>query len=119
MPVVFLLFLLFSSLKVTLLADLPWPGALSALNTFFEVVGESNNNIKILDLGADTGTVDLHLSKHGDTNIDAIDVSKNMLDKAKEKDECKNYIYEAVTDRRLNIATGTYNMLWGYNKWIC
>ena len=106
-----LLLLFFSSLKVTLLADVPWPGALSALNTFFEVVGESNANIKILDLGAGTGTVGLDLSKHGYTNVDAIDVSKKMLDKAKEKHVYKNYICEAVTDRRLNIATGTYDAI--------
>ena len=84
---------------------------MSALNTFFEVVGESNANIKILDLGAGTGTVGLDLSKHGYTNVDAIDVSKKMLDKAKEKHVYKNYICEAVTDRRLNIATGTYDAI--------
>lgn len=81
------------------------------IETFVDVVGRGNSAVKILDLGAGTGLAAVELKKHGFTNIDAIDVSQGMLDKAREKNVYKNYICEAVTDKRLDIPTGTYDSI--------
>ena len=52
------------------------------------------------------------LNKYGFTNIDALDASQHMLEKAKEKKLYKQYICDVVVaDKPLNIATGTYDAL--------
>ena len=81
------------------------------IKTFVEVVGEADKNISIIDLGAGTGHAALELKKYGFTNIDALDISPEMLKKAKEKDAYTRYICEAVTEKRLGIATGTYDAI--------
>ena len=76
-----------------------------------EILGGSDKSIKIIDLGAGTGYAAVELKKHGFTNIDGLDLSPEMLQKAKEKDAYRNYICEAVTEKRLNIPTGTYDVV--------
>ncbi len=76
-----------------------------------EILGGGDKNIKIIDLGAGTGHAAVELKKHGFTNIDGLDLSPEMLKKAKEKDAYRNYICEAVTEKRLDIPTGTYDVV--------
>ena len=76
-----------------------------------EILGDSDKNIRIIDLGAGTGYVATELKKHGFTNIDGLDLSPEMLNKAKEKDAYRNYICEAVTEKRLDIPTGAYDVV--------
>ena len=64
-----------------------------------------------MDLGAGTGHASLVLKKYGFTNIDGLDLSPEMLKKAKEKNAYKNYICEAITEKRLDIETGTYDAI--------
>ena len=61
-----------------------------------------------MDLGAGTGHAAVELKKHGFTNIDGLDLSPEMLKIAKKKNAYKNYICEAITEKRLDIPTGTY-----------
>ena len=88
---------------------LSYPVILSLIKTFVEAVGEADKNIRIIDLGAGTGHAAIELKKYGFTNIDGLDVSPEMLKKAKEKGAYKRYICEAVTEKRLDIPTGTYD----------
>jgi ubiquinone/menaquinone biosynthesis C-methylase UbiE len=73
-----------------------------------EIFDGSDKNIKIIDLGAGTGYAAIELKKHGFTNIDGLDVSSEML---KKKDAYRNYICEAVTEKRLDIPTGAYDVV--------
>ena len=76
-----------------------------------DVVGISNRNIKILDVGAGTGVLGVLLVEHGLTNVDALDISQKMLDRAKDKKLYKNYICKAMTGKRLDIPSGTYDAI--------
>ena len=68
--------------------------------------------MRIVDLGAGTGLVATELKKYGFLNIDALDASQDMLEKAQEKKLYKQYSCDVVTaDRPLEIATGTYDAL--------
>lgn len=87
------------------------PGATTVVNTFVDVVGISNRNIKILDVGAGTGVLGVLLVEHGLTNVDALDISQKMLDRAKDKKLYKNYICKAMTGKRLDIPSGTYDAI--------
>ena len=81
------------------------------IKTFLEAVGEDDKNMRIMDLGAGTGLAAIELKKHGFTNVDGLDLSPEMLEKAKEKNAYKNYICEAITEKRLDIPTGNYGAL--------
>ncbi|XP_028402636.1 uncharacterized protein LOC114525463 isoform X2 [Dendronephthya gigantea] len=87
-----------------------YPALLSIVDTFMEVLGSSDKNIRIIDLGAGTGYAAVELKKHGFTNIDGLDLCEEMLKKAKEKDAYRKYICEAVTEKRLDIPTGAYDV---------
>ena len=91
--------------------DSTYPALRSCINTFLNILGGSDKNIRIIDLGAGTGYAALELKKHGFTNIDGLDLSPEMLKKAKEKDAYRNYICKAVTEKRLDIPAGTYDVV--------
>lgn len=76
-----------------------------------EVIDTSNKDVRIIDLGAGTGYAAIELKKYGFTNIDGLDLSPAMLKKAKEKNAYKNYICEAVTEKRLDIPSGSYDIV--------
>ena len=88
-----------------------YPALNTLINTFLEILGGSDKTIRIIDLGAGTGNVAIELKKHGFTNIDGLDLSSEMLKKAKEKDAYRNYICEAITEKRLDIPTGAYDVV--------
>ena len=69
-----------------------YPALERIINTFVEVLGGSDRSIKIIDLGAGTGCAATELKKYGFTNIDGLNVSSEMVKKAKEKDAYRNYI---------------------------
>ena len=77
---------------------------------FWKLLVTAVKDIKIIDLGAGTGLAGVELKKHGFTNIDGLDVSPEMLKKAKEKDVYQKYICEALTEKRLDIPTWTYDV---------
>ena len=99
--------------------DSTHPAVHTTINTFLEVVGDSSKDIKIIDLGAGTGLVAVELKKHGFTNIDGLDMSPEMLKKAKEKDVYQKYICEALTEKRLDIPTGAYDVVLSVGAVTC
>lgn len=69
-------------------------------------------SFKILDVAAGTGLLGLELNKLGYQYIDALDMSQEMLNKAKDKNIYKKCIRAAITDQRINgIETAEYDAL--------
>jgi len=68
--------------------------------------------IKIVDAGAGTGSVGVELSKLGYNNLHALDISREMLDKAKKKNVYKRVICAALNDQRIpEIETEEFDAL--------
>ncbi|XP_034332750.2 methyltransferase-like protein 27 [Magallana gigas] len=65
----------------------------------------------ILDIGAGTGLVAEELTKKGFKVFDALDPSSGMLEKAREKGLYRNYIYEVIGSKPLNIPSGSYDVI--------
>ena len=76
-----------------------------------EIFGGSDKNTRIIDLRTGTGYVATELRKHSFTNIDGLDLSSEILKKAKEKNAYHNYICEAITEKRLDIPTEAYDVV--------
>lgn len=69
-------------------------------------------NFKVLDVAAGTGLLGLELNKLGYQNIDALDMSQEMLNRARNKNIYKKCICAAMTDQRINgIETAEYDAL--------
>ncbi|PFX20281.1 uncharacterized protein LOC111337075 [Stylophora pistillata] len=69
-------------------------------------------SFKILDVAAGTGLLGLELNKLGYQNIDALDMSQEMLNRAKNKKVYTKLICTAITDQRMNgIETAEYDAL--------
>ncbi|XP_013386794.1 methyltransferase-like protein 27 [Lingula anatina] len=68
-----------------------------------------NKNALILDAAAGTGLVAIELKKNGFQNIDALDASAEMLEKAKEKKLYNNVICDFMGPNRLDIKDDTYD----------
>ncbi|XP_071157824.1 methyltransferase-like protein 27 [Mytilus edulis] len=68
-------------------------------------------SIEILDIGAGTGLVAEMLRKSGFQKIDALDPSKGMLEKAKEKNLYRNYVCELLTKETFKNANGLYDCI--------
>ena len=67
---------------------------------------------KVLDVAAGTGLLGLELNKLGYTNIDALDMSQEMLNRAMMKNVYNKLICAAMTDQRINgIETAEYDAL--------
>ena len=73
---------------------------------------ENKSQIRIIDAGAGTGLVGEVLAKLGYTNIDALDISQEMLDGAEKKKVYTKFIC-APLNEKLNpdIETGAYHAL--------
>lgn len=70
------------------------------------------DEVKIIDVAAGTGFAGLELIKLGYTNIDALDVSQEMLNQAKKKNVYRRLICSYLSDQRtLEIETGQYDAL--------
>ena len=78
------------------------------LKTFFL---EAKKDIKILDAGAGTGIIGEMLVQQGYRNIDALDISEEMLNLAKQRNVYKQYICAALSDVPIDdIQTGEYDV---------
>jgi len=67
---------------------------------------------KVLDVAAGTGLLGLELNKLGYSNIDALDISREMMNHARSKNVYKKFMYTAMTDQRTaDIKTGEYDAL--------
>ena len=85
-----------------------------ALDAAIKQVFQDNtqSQIRIIDAGAGTGLAGVELFKLGYTNIDALDVSQEMLNEAKKKNIYKKLICAALTGQRTpEIQTGEYHAL--------
>ena len=74
--------------------------------------------VKILDLGAGTGLGGMHMKKHGFSNIDATDLSQEMLDIAAEKNVYTDLIPANFGTEPTDIADDTYDCLVGVGCFI-
>ncbi|KAK3103855.1 hypothetical protein FSP39_022431 [Pinctada imbricata] len=72
---------------------------------------EQKSVVNILDVGAGTGLAGLELRKFGFTNIDGLEPSKGMLQKAKEKGAYKNLICMPITKDPLDVPAGSYDAI--------
>ncbi|XP_058961457.2 methyltransferase-like protein 27 [Pocillopora verrucosa] len=69
-------------------------------------------SFKVLDVAAGTGLLGLELNKLGYTYIDALDMSQEMLNRAKNKKVYTKLICTAVNDQQINgIETAEYDAL--------
>ena len=76
-----------------------------------DIFPEGNKDIKILDAGAGTGIIGEMLVQQGYTNVDALDISEEMLNLAKKKNIYKRYICAALSEVRIeDIQTGEYDV---------
>ena len=69
-----------------------------------------SQDFPILDVGAGTGLVGQNLRKYTNIGIDAIDISKEMLEQAKLK-QCYQKIITADLNKELNISDDTYGTI--------
>ncbi|XP_020620888.1 Williams-Beuren syndrome chromosomal region 27 protein-like [Orbicella faveolata] len=73
---------------------------------------KTQSRIKIIDAGAGTGLAGVELFKLGYTNIDALDISQEMLNEAKKKNIYKKFICASLTEQRIpEIETGEYHAM--------
>ena len=78
---------------------------------FEEIFFGADKNMRILDAGAGTGIIGEMLVKQGYTNIDALDISQNMLNEAKKKNVYKWLICAPLSDVRIGqIQTAEYDV---------
>ncbi|CAH3152910.1 unnamed protein product [Porites lobata] len=76
-----------------------------------DIFPEANKDIKILDAGAGTGIIGEMLVQQGYRNIDALDISEEMLNLAKQRNVYKRYICAALSDVPIDdIQTGEYDV---------
>ena len=69
-------------------------------------------SFKVLDVAAGTGLLGLALNELGYENIDALDVSQEMLNRAKDKKVYRKLICAAMNDQRITgIETAEYDAL--------
>ena len=81
----------------------------SVCNLFPDV---DKKSFKVLDVAAGTGLLGLELNKLGYTNIDALDMSQEMLNRAMMKNVYNKLICAAMTDQLINgIETAEYDAL--------
>ena len=81
----------------------------AALTQVFQ--GSDKSQIKIIDAGAGTGLNGVELSKLGYINIDAIDISQEMLDEAKKTNVFTKLICASLNEHNPGIETGEYHAL--------
>ena len=68
--------------------------------------------MKIIAAGAGTGLNGMELFKLGYTNIDALDISQEMLNEAKKKNIYNMLICAPLTEQRISeIETGEYHAM--------
>lgn len=68
--------------------------------------------LRIMDAGAGTGLVGVELKRLGYGNVDALDISQEMLNVAKEKNAYKKFICAPLSDQRTpGIETDEYDAL--------
>lgn len=76
-----------------------------------DIFSDAHKNIKILDAGAGTGIIGEMLTQLGYKNIDALDISKEMLDLAAKKNVYKRLICAPLSDVHIDeIQTGEYDV---------
>ena len=77
-----------------------------------DVYPNSTKNIKILDVGAGTGGIGEMLKSRGYTNVDALDISQEMLNVAASKNLYKKLICAPLTDTHMKeIETAEYDVV--------
>ena len=77
-----------------------------------DVYPNSTKNIKILDVGAGTGGIGEMLKARGYTNVDALDISQEMLNLAASKHLYKKLICAPLTDTHMKeIETAEYDVV--------
>ena len=65
-----------------------------------------------MDAGAGTGLIGVELHKCNYSNVDALDISQEMLDEAKKKNVYRKFICAALSDQRTpGVETGQYDVL--------
>ena len=70
----------------------------------------NNNDLPVLDVGAGTGLIAEVMNKKNTIDIDAIDISPEMLESAKSKN-CYNKLLEADLTKNLNIDNNYYGAI--------
>ena len=85
------------------------------LEGFKKIVGklsQEKEDLRIMDAGAGTGFIGEYLKQQGYTNVDALDISQEMLDIAKEKNVYKKLICTPLSEKKISeVPTGEYHVL--------
>lgn len=72
---------------------------------------EERARVRVLDVGCGTGLVGQELHKAGFTDLDGLDPSPGMLEKAVEKGVYRRFFNDCVDDRQLAIEDDTYDAI--------
>jgi len=82
-----------------------------AVNEVFQG-STAKSEFRIMDAGAGTGLIGVELKKLGYGNIDALDISQEMLNVAKEKKVYKKFLCARLSGQRtLGVETDEYDAL--------
>ena len=83
----------------------------NAINEVFQGK-KSKSQIRIMDAGAGTGLIGVELHKQGYSDVDALDISQEMLNEAKKKNAYRKFICAPLSDQRTpGVETDEYDAL--------
>lgn len=72
----------------------------------------AKSEVRIIDAGAGTGLIGVELKNLGYSDIDALDISQEMLNVAKEKNAYRKFICAPLSDQRTpGVETDEYDAL--------
>ena len=73
---------------------------------------KAKDDLKIIDVGAGTGLIGIELQKLGYSNLQALDISPEMLKEAKKRNIYKRFFCVALSDQQIpEIQTGEFEAL--------
>ena len=73
---------------------------------------KAKDDLKIIDVGAGTGLIGIELQKLGYSNLQALDISPEMLKEAKKRNIYKRFFCVALSDQQIpEIQTGEFDAL--------
>ena len=100
-------------LSVQSIAGAGYTGHTSCVNALEAALSEPHDkSIRIMDAGAGTGLIGEFLRSRGFNNVDALDVSQEMLNIAEKKNVYKRLICVPLTGTPVpEVQTGTYDAL--------
>ncbi|XP_048747410.2 methyltransferase-like protein 27 isoform X2 [Ostrea edulis] len=81
-----------------------------AAESLCELIPENRESARVLDIASGTGFLGLELWEKGFRSIDGLDPSEGMIEAARKKNVYTNLICDFMSDQKLDINAGTYDV---------